>query len=215
MKQVYSSKLGTRVFALSPDQLQVFREAGYQTPTPEEAIADAGAIQLVPPEGARAIVIFNFKSGIFSVRVKTCLLGPGETADFVGELMAADVLRQMAQQAGAARTATAPAAGVYKLTPGEYTTEPAGPARDTPLIARAQPRADSPLITPAPGPETSQDVEIKQAINESMKGAVLASVSKAMENSINAIMEKAVNAAMVKAAGDIQAGAAASAGREA
>lgn len=44
MKKVYSKKVGGEVFALAPEQLEVFRNAGYQTPAPEEVIADAGAL---------------------------------------------------------------------------------------------------------------------------------------------------------------------------
>ena len=46
MKKVYSKKVGGEVFALAPEQLEVFRNAGYQTPAPEEVIADAGAAML-------------------------------------------------------------------------------------------------------------------------------------------------------------------------
>ena len=42
MKRVYSKKMGGEVFALAPEQLDVFKQAGYKTPTPEEVIADAG-----------------------------------------------------------------------------------------------------------------------------------------------------------------------------
>ena len=36
MKKVYSKKLGGEVFALAPEQLELFRHAGYQTPAPAE-----------------------------------------------------------------------------------------------------------------------------------------------------------------------------------
>lgn len=61
MKKVYSQKASTEVFALAPEQLAVFKSAGYETPTAEEAIADAGAVKLTPPEGKRAYVAFDFK----------------------------------------------------------------------------------------------------------------------------------------------------------
>lgn len=43
MKKVYSKKLGAEAYALAPEQLEVFRQAGYYAPKPEEVIADAGA----------------------------------------------------------------------------------------------------------------------------------------------------------------------------
>ena len=72
MKKVYSKKLGGEVFALAPEQLEVFRNAGYQTPAPEEVIADAGEATLTPPEDKRAYVVLNLKSGEFAVRVRSC-----------------------------------------------------------------------------------------------------------------------------------------------
>lgn len=59
MKKVYSKKLGGEVFALAPEQLEIFRNAGYQTPAPEEVIADAGEATLTPPEERRAYVVLN------------------------------------------------------------------------------------------------------------------------------------------------------------
>ena len=70
MKKVYSKKLGGEVFALAPEQLEVFQNAGYQTPAPEEVIADAAAVKIEPPEGKRAYVVFDFKTGAFKVRTK-------------------------------------------------------------------------------------------------------------------------------------------------
>ncbi|MDY2976452.1 MAG: hypothetical protein SOR90_02810 [Oscillospiraceae bacterium] len=32
MKKVYSKRIGTEVFALAPEQLDVFKKAGYKTP---------------------------------------------------------------------------------------------------------------------------------------------------------------------------------------
>lgn len=46
MKKVYSQKASTEVFALAPEQLAIFKSAGYETQTAEEAIADAGAVRL-------------------------------------------------------------------------------------------------------------------------------------------------------------------------
>ena len=78
MKKVYSKKVGGEVFALAPEQLEVFRNAGYQTPAPEEVIADAGAAMLTPPEDKRAYVVLNLKSGEFAVRVRSCTLKGSE-----------------------------------------------------------------------------------------------------------------------------------------
>ena len=78
MKKVYSKKLGGEVFALAPEQLEVFRNAGYQTPAPEEVIADAGEATLTPPEEKRAYVVLNLKSGEFAVRVRSCTLKGSE-----------------------------------------------------------------------------------------------------------------------------------------
>lgn len=86
MKKVYSQKASTEVFALAPEQLAVFKSAGYETPTAEEAIADAGAVKLAPPEGKRAYVAFDFKAGEFFVRVKTCTLRGSEYSNLIKEL---------------------------------------------------------------------------------------------------------------------------------
>ena len=44
MKKLYSKQLGSEVYALAPEQLKVFASSGYEVPTPETVIADAGAI---------------------------------------------------------------------------------------------------------------------------------------------------------------------------
>lgn len=49
MKKLYSKQLGSEVYALAPEQLKVFASSGYEVPTPEAVIADAGAIRIVPP----------------------------------------------------------------------------------------------------------------------------------------------------------------------
>ena len=54
MKKLYSKQLGSEVYALAPEQLKVFASSGYEVPTPEAVIADAGAIRIVPPAGKRA-----------------------------------------------------------------------------------------------------------------------------------------------------------------
>lgn len=99
MKKVYSQKASTEVFALAPEQLTVFKSAGYETPTAEEAIADAGAVKLTPPEGKRAYVAFDFKAGEFFVRVKTCTLRGSEYSNLIKELIEAALLRGQVVQA--------------------------------------------------------------------------------------------------------------------
>ena len=99
MKKVYSQKASTEVFALAPEQLAVFKSAGYETPTAEEAIADAGAVKLTPPEGKRAYVAFDFKAGEFFVRVKTCTLRGSEYSNLIKELIEAALLRGQVVQA--------------------------------------------------------------------------------------------------------------------
>lgn len=112
MKKVYSQKASTEVFALAPEQLAVFKSAGYETPTAEEAIADAGTVKLTPPEGKRAYVAFDFKAGEFFVRVKTCTLRGNEYSALVKELIEAALLRGQVVQADPDRPkATAPAVG--------------------------------------------------------------------------------------------------------
>lgn len=111
MKKVYSQKASTEVFALAPEQLAVFKSAGYETPTAEEAIADAGAVKLTPPEGKRAYVAFDFKAGEFFVRVKTCTLRGSEYSNLIKELIEAALLRGQVVQADPDRPKAAPAEG--------------------------------------------------------------------------------------------------------
>lgn len=112
MKKVYSKKVGGEVFALAPEQLEAFRNAGYQTPTPEEVIADAGAAMLTPPENKRAYVVLNLKSGEFAVRVRSCTLKGSEYSAVVGEIVQAGLLKRLAEQADPDRPKpAAPAAG--------------------------------------------------------------------------------------------------------
>lgn len=112
MKKVYSQKASTEVFAIAPEQLAVFKSAGYATPTAEEAIADAGAVKLTPPEGKRAYVAFDFKAGEFFVRVKTCTLRGSEYSNLIKELIEAALLRGQVVQADPDRPkATAPGEG--------------------------------------------------------------------------------------------------------
>lgn len=111
MKKVYSKRAGGEVFALSPEQLNVFRQSGYKTPTPEEVIADAGAIVLEPPEDKRAYVVFNFKTGVFAVRVRTCTIKDGkEIGAIVGEIVQAGITKRLAENADPDRPQTEPSA---------------------------------------------------------------------------------------------------------
>ena len=65
MKKLYSKKLGGEAFALDAAQLDTLKKAGYTVPSPEEVIADAAAVKIEPPEGKRAYVVFDFKTGAF------------------------------------------------------------------------------------------------------------------------------------------------------
>lgn len=111
MKKTYSQRAGTEVFALSLEQLEVFRKAGYDTPTAAEAIADAGAVKLTPPEGKRAYVALDFKTGEFFVRVRTCTLKSSEVGGLVGEIVQAAITKRLAEGADPDRPKAAPAAG--------------------------------------------------------------------------------------------------------
>lgn len=111
MKKAYSKRAGAEVFTLAPEQLAVFKSAGYETPTAEEAIADAGAVKLAPPEGKRAYVAFDFKAGEFFVRVKTCTLRGSEYSNLIKELIEAALLRGQVVQADPDRPKAAPAEG--------------------------------------------------------------------------------------------------------
>lgn len=99
MKKVYSKKLGAEAYALAPEQLEVFRQAGYSVPKPEEVIADAGAAILTPPEGARAYVVMNLKSGEFSVRVRGCTVKGADASALVGEIVKAGIVKSLAERA--------------------------------------------------------------------------------------------------------------------
>lgn len=111
MKKTYSKRAGTEVFALSPEQIEVFEKAGYETPTVAEAIADAGAVKLTPPEGKRAYVAFDFKEGVFFVRVRTCTLKSNEVSGLVGEIVQAAITKRLAENADPDRPKASPAAG--------------------------------------------------------------------------------------------------------
>ena len=91
MKKLYSKKLGGEAFALDAAQLDILKKAGYTVPSPEEVIADA-AVKIEPPEGARAYVVFDFKTGAFKVRTRTQTLAESEVGGFVGEVVSAAIL---------------------------------------------------------------------------------------------------------------------------
>lgn len=93
MKKLYSKKLGGEAFALDAAQLDTLKKAGYTVPSPEEVIADAAAVKIEPPEGKRAYVVFDFKTGAFKVRTRTQTLAESEVGGFVGEVVSAAILR--------------------------------------------------------------------------------------------------------------------------
>lgn len=99
MKRVYSSKLKAEVFALAPEQLKIFAQSGYKTPDAAAVIADAGAAIIEPPADKRAYVVFNYKSGAFSVRVRGCTLKGSETGAFVGEVVQAALTAKLLESA--------------------------------------------------------------------------------------------------------------------
>lgn len=99
MKKVYSKRAGTEVFALAPEQLAIFEKAGYNTPTVESVLADAGAAVVAPPEGKRAYVAFNFQKGEFVVRVRGCTLHGSEAPAFIGEITQAAVTKRLLETA--------------------------------------------------------------------------------------------------------------------
>lgn len=92
MKKLYSKKLGGEAFALDAAQLDTLKKAGYTVPSPEEVIADAAAVKIEPPEGKRAYVVFDFKTGAFKVRTRTQTLAENEVGGFVGEVVSAAIL---------------------------------------------------------------------------------------------------------------------------
>ena len=89
MKKLYSKQLGSEVYALAPEQLKVFASSGYEVPTPEAVVADAGAIRIVPPAGKRAYAVFKFTTGAFVVRTSAETMTMQEVGTFVGEVVPA------------------------------------------------------------------------------------------------------------------------------
>lgn len=153
MKKVYSQRAGTEVFALSSEQLEVFRKAGYETPTAAEAIADAGAVKLTPPAGVRAYVAFDFKKGEFFVRVRTCTVKGGEVGKFAGEVVQASITARMAENADPDRPKaqqTATAAG---------TASPLGTTLTEAIKKAILGAITSSAVSPAPAAESEEAVE--------------------------------------------------------
>lgn len=99
MKKLYSKKLGGEAFALDAAQLDTLKKAGYTVPSPEEVIADAAAVKIEPPEGKRAYVVFDFKTGAFKVRTRTQTLAESEVGGFVGEVVSAAILCNFVERA--------------------------------------------------------------------------------------------------------------------
>lgn len=99
MKKVYSKRLGGEAFALAPQQLEIFRQAGYQTPTPEEVIADAGAATLIPPAGKKAHVAMNLRTGEFAIRVRSCTIKGNEAKALIADIVQAEIVMSLAKQA--------------------------------------------------------------------------------------------------------------------
>lgn len=148
MKKAYSKRAGAEVFALDAAQLEVFKKSGYEVSKPEEVIADAGEVKLVPPEGKRAYVVFNFKTGVFSVRVRTCTLKNGkETGELVGEIVQAGILKRLAENADPDRPKEEPST--------------AGASPFASLLTEALKKSFSgmaPAEAPAPAPEEREEI---------------------------------------------------------
>ena len=66
MKKLYSKQLGSEVYALAPEQLKVFASSGYEVPTPEAVIADAGAIRIVPRQESARMRYSNSRQALLS-----------------------------------------------------------------------------------------------------------------------------------------------------
>lgn len=116
MKKLYSKKIGGGAFALDAAQLDLFKQNGYTVPSPEEVIADA-AVHIEPPEGKRAYVVFDFKTGVFSVRARTATLNGKEVGSFVGEVVQAALLCRFLEQADPDRPKADTKSAEDKLSP--------------------------------------------------------------------------------------------------
>ena len=163
MRKAYSKRAGAEVYALAPEQIEEFRKAGYKTPTPEEAIADAGAVKLEPPEGSRAYVVFDFKAGEFAVRVRTCTLKGSDYSSLCGEIIKAAILKRLAENADPDRPKAPPAAGTSSAAGASSAIVELLKAALTKTIigagATASPAAQTPTVTPAP-PEGDDGEEV-------------------------------------------------------
>lgn len=116
MKKLYSKKIGGEAFALDAAQLDLFKQNGYTVPSPEEVIADA-AVHIEPPEGKRAYVVFDFKTGVFSVRARTATLNGKEVGGFVGEVVQAALLCRFLENADPDRPKADTKSAEDKLSP--------------------------------------------------------------------------------------------------
>lgn len=146
MKKLYSKKLGGEAFALDAAQLDILKKAGYTVPSPEEVIADAAAVKIEPPEGARAYVVFDFKTGAFAVRTRTQTLTDNEVGGFVGEVVSAAILSNFVERAdpdrpkGAASATASPLVNMLRAAFLRAASDKA-PAADKPMEA-----ADTPEV---------------------------------------------------------------------
>lgn len=149
MKKLYSKKLGGEAFALDAAQLDILKKAGYTVPSPEEVITDAAAVKIEPPEGARAYVVFDFKTGAFAVRTRTQTLTDNEVGGFVGEVVSAAILSNFVERAdpdrpkGAAPAASATASPLVNMLRAAFlrAASDKAPAADKPTEA-----ADTPEV---------------------------------------------------------------------
>ena len=149
MKKLYSKKLGGEAFALDAAQLDILKKAGYTVPSPEEVIADAAAVKIKPPEGARAYVVFDFKTGAFAVRTRTQTLTDNEVGGFVGEVVSAAIMSNFVERAdpdrpkGAAPAASATASPLVNMLRAAFlrAASDKAPAEDKPTEA-----ADTPEV---------------------------------------------------------------------
>ena len=151
MKKLYSKKIGGEAFALDTAQLDLFKKNGYTVPTPEEVIADA-AVHIEPPEGKRAYVVFDFKTGVFSVRARTATLDGGAVGGFVGEVVQAALLCRFLEQADPDRP-KADTTAEQKLSPL------AAMIKNTLVAAAEKNTADKPSKVDAPPAESEEVVE--------------------------------------------------------
>lgn len=135
--------------ALDAAQLDILKKAGYTVPSHEEVIADAAAVKIEPPEGARAYVVFDFKTGAFAVRTRTQTLTDNEVGGFVGEVVSAAILSNFVERAdpdrpkGAAPAASATASPLVNMLRAAFlrAASDKAPAADKPTEA-----ADTPEV---------------------------------------------------------------------